>query len=547
MKQNKSVMYIFLEGAAALFVILMLGFFPLFYRNYFIDISSAKLSFFRVCVIGLFLFIVLFAALDWLQRFKEEMLVNSRIPQNNKTEKRHISQMIREYLSGFSVPAWFVVVFVVGICIATVFSVNPLESWQGKEGRKLGAMVWLLCVAMYVMLAKYLRPGKWMIWTFLVANMLVFLLAILNFWAIDPLGMYENLMDAQHASFISTIGNVNACASYLCMVLPAGMALYFLCKDRKLQVASGIFLVLGFWTCYCTKSQSWLLGIGVAFLVLLWFAMCDHFHMRKFLEICSLFWIGSVLMKFTFFIGTKVNFQGLMFLFFKAEGFQNRIMLNGYVLLVMGILCAGGVFFIWNREKQGKELPYRALRKGVFLFVAVITILATLLVVAANLNRSTWEGVFSWLNRLKLQDTFGSNRGYIWKVTINSWLDMPVLQKLTGYGVNCYHMLIQQYGGEEVANVFGGAILVDAHNEILQFMITMGLVGTVGYFGLLISTGVTSFKKYAKQPEFLLGVTVVCGYVAQAMVNNPTVFLTPYLFLMLGIIRSMEKLRDVAE
>ena len=88
---------------------------------------------------------------------------------------------------------------------------------------------------------------------------------------------------------------------------------------------------------------------------------------------------------------------------------------------------------------------------------------------------------------------------------------------------------------------------MDAHNEILQFMITMGLVGTVGYFGLLISTAVTSFKKYAKQPEFLLGVTVVCGYVAQAMVNNPTVFLTPYLFLMLGIIRSMEKLRDVAE
>ena len=95
MKQNKSVMYIFLEGAAALFVILMLGFFPLFYRNYFIDISSAKLSFFRVCVIGLFLFIVLFAALDWLQRFKEEMLVNSLVPQNIKTEKRHISHMIR--------------------------------------------------------------------------------------------------------------------------------------------------------------------------------------------------------------------------------------------------------------------------------------------------------------------------------------------------------------------------------------------------------------------------------------------------------------------
>ena len=127
MKQNKSVMYIFLEGAAAVFVILMLGFFPLFYQNNYIDISSAKLSFFRVCVIGLFLFIFVFAALDWLQRFKEEMLVNSRVPQNKKTEKQRVTEVIREYLSGVSIPAWFAVVFVVGICIATIFSINPLE------------------------------------------------------------------------------------------------------------------------------------------------------------------------------------------------------------------------------------------------------------------------------------------------------------------------------------------------------------------------------------------------------------------------------------
>lgn len=547
MKQNKSVMYIFLEGAAAVFVILMLGFFPLFYQNNYIDISSAKLSFFRVCVIGLFLFIVVFAALDWLQRFKEEMLVNSRVPQNKKTEKQRVTEVIREYLSGVSIPAWFAVVFVVGICIATIFSINPLESWQGKEGRKLGAMVWLLCVAMYMMLSKYLRPGKWMIWTFLVSNILVCILAILNFWAIDPLGMYENLMEAQHAMFISTIGNVNACASYLCMVLPAGMVLYFLCKDRKLQVITGIFLVLGFWTCYCTKSQSWLLGIGAAFLVLLWFAMCDHFHMRRFLELCSLFWVSSVLMKLTFSIGKMKNYLGLMFRYFMAEGFQNRVMLNGFVLLVMGILFGGGIFYIWKREKKEKELPYHTLRKGVFLFFALTAVAAVLLLVAANLNRNSWEGIFSWLNHLKLQDSFGSSRGYIWRISVKSWLDMPFWKKLTGYGVNCYHMLIQQYGGEGVADVFDGAILVDAHNEFLQFMTTMGIVGTVGYFGLLVSTAVTSFKKYVKQPEFLLGVAVVCGYAAQAMVNNPTVFLTPYLFLMLGIIRSMEKLGDVAE
>ena len=43
---------------------------------------------------------------------------------------------------------------------------------------------------------------------------------------------------------------------------------------------------------------------------------------------------------------------------------------------------------------------------------------------------------------------------------------------------------------------------------------------------------------------FFLGVIVVCSYIAQGLVNNPTVFLAPYLFLMLGIIKSMERDRD---
>ena len=34
---------------------------------------------------------------------------------------------------------------------------------------------------------------------------------------------------------------------------------------------------------------------------------------------------------------------------------------------------------------------------------------------------------------------------------------------------------------------------------------------------------------------------------AQGLVNNPTVFLTPYLFLMLGMIKSMEKVENVEE
>ncbi len=163
------------------------------------------------------------------------------------------------------------------------------------------------------------------------------------------------------------------------------------------------------------------------------------------------------------------------------------------------------------------------------------------------MKKGTWEGAFSALEHLRLQDDFGSGRGYIWRTTIQSWFELPLWDKITGYGVNCYHMFIQQYGGAEVAEYFGGAMLVDAHNEFMQILTTMGLLGVAGYFGLLISTAVRAGRKVQEKPALLMGVLVVCSYLAQGLVNNPTVFLTPYLFLMLGIINSMEKVENAKE
>ncbi len=552
MKQKKSLMYVFLEGSAALYAIMMLVLFPLFYANNFIDISTAKLSFFRVCSIGLPLLIFMFAGMGWLQKYKESVQQKGKNhKKKGKTAPRQETaamtkgEAVKKWLSEISVPGWFALVFTVGVCIATIFSANPLESWQGLGGRKLGLQVFLLCVVSYVLLGKYLRPGKWLIWTFFAGNSIVCALAVLNFWAVDPLGMYENLVKEQYDMFISTIGNVNACSSYLCMVVPAAMAVYMVVKTKALRAAAAVFLVLGFWTCYCTVSESWLLGVGAAFLVLLWFAMSNNEYMQRFLEIFGLFWLASLLMKISCFIGSGAGSQSLMFLKFYANKVQKDIVLNGYLLAAEGILITGGMLLIRSRKKGQKELPSRLLRICVFGVLAVIAGFGIVCLIAANVKQEDWQGTFAFLNKLKIKDNFGSSRGYIWKITVKGWAGLPLWDKITGYGLNCYNMFIEQYGGEGVASAFGGAKLVDAHNELMQFMTTTGVLGTVGYFGLLIGTAVRTAKKYIQKPIMMLGAAVICGYLAQGIVNNPTAFLTPYLFLALGIIKSLENLENV--
>lgn len=549
MERKKSVMYIFLEGAAALSVIFMLGLFPLYYQDNYIDMSSAKLNFFRVCSIGLLVATALFLFMDWMQRYKEKMQEeNKRLKRKIQVEKEEQklgkAQAMRQWLGNLPVTAKFAAVFTVGLLIATAFSANPQESWMGLEGRKLGTMVWLLCISMYLILGKYLNLGKWAAWVFLAANVLVCVLAILNFWAIDPLGMYKNLAAEQHGGFISTIGNINACAGYMCMVVPAGMALYFVAKDKYLRAASGVFLAIGFHACYCTGSQSWVLGLFVSMLILLWFALCTHERMLRFLQICIFFWASSVCLKAIMAIADSVGYRTYMFLNFKGNSLQHEVMLNGYLLAAAGILIAGALFFVWRREKSGKGLSYGKIRKIVFIMVAAAACLGILLFAAANLNHSAWEGTFSVLEHLRLQDAWGSSRGYIWRITVEAWLGLPLWDKITGYGVNYFHMFIQQYCGTEASQYFGGALLVDAHNELMQILTTMGVLGVVGYFGLLISMAVKSAKKVPARPSLVLGVIVVCSYMAQGLVNNPTVFLTPYLFVMLGIIESMGRGQD---
>ena len=147
-----------LEGtAASLFVILMLGFFPLFYQDSYFNITDAKRMFFYFCGAGLLVLTVLLAGAGYLQDWRATG--NKELQGSKKKGK--------EILKNIPITSWFAYGFALAVLIATVFSVNPFESFYGTDGRKLGAIAFLLCIAVYLILGKFLQPGIWMAWIFL--------------------------------------------------------------------------------------------------------------------------------------------------------------------------------------------------------------------------------------------------------------------------------------------------------------------------------------------------------------------------------------------
>lgn len=530
-KQNTDIIAELQKGAAGLFVICMTGLFPLFYQDGYFNIANAKLLFFNICSASLVVLTLIFAAIGWLQKRKN--------PKISGEVKRRTVSLRKEGLRKIPAAAWFMGAFTLAIILSTICSLDSSESFYGTDARMLGARVFLLCVAVSVILGKYFQPGIQTVWIFLISNGAVLLLGIFQFWGVNVFHMWDEMDPGQMSSFLTTIGNINACSGYYCMILPVGMVLYCLSETCFSKTGYGVFLVLGFYGAYTTNAASWILGIGAAFLAMLWFSMKDSKHMVRFLELCLLFWTGGLLLKLTLLMWQEGNTKAFMSQLFTGQQLQN-LMIRPMVLLAEGVLFGMLLCVVKTMKKKQLELPWLKIRNVLFATLALLSGICIILVLTVNLmSEKQWTGTFQWMNSLKLQDTFGSDRGLIWRHTVTAWSKLSPGRKLVGWGPNCFHQFLYQYQGEELA-AYGGRI-VDPHNEWLLFLSIIGITGAVSYFGLLISTAADAGKMARSCPIMMMGTVMLCSYMAQGMVNNPTVFLTPNLFLFLGILKSLER------
>lgn len=528
--QGGSIINEFQKCIAGIFVILMLGLFPLYYQNDYFDIIDAKKKFFVICTCGLAGLSILFIFLEKVWDLRQNMIL--------KKDFAVILKEWKNYFLGLSLSSWFTVFFLLAMFLSTIFSVDPMESFLGTDGRKLGTSLFLLCICMYVILGKYLKPGVWMAWILLISNSILFGILILQFFGKDILHMWDKLLPKDYGLYLTTIGNTNACTSYFCMIIPVVMVLYYCSETMFSKTIYGLFLILGFYASYATNADSWILGIGVAFLVMLWFSLYNHKSIKSFLELCGIFWVSNILMKFTIFLNQN-NADAFRIQMFQGLRLQS-MMLHKYTLLVEIILLIICMHLVKNAEKKNIEISYQKIRRFLFVFLASLVGIIIVLCLIVNFSGDKlWESSLQWLNRLKIQDEFGSGRGIIWKHTMWVWLRLPLLQKFLGYGVNCFHQLYYSQGAEEILKE--ATRTIDPHNEFLYFLSITGILGLIAYVGLLASTAITAGKMSHRYPVMMMGTVMICSYLACSMVNCPTTLIIPTFFLYLGILKSMER------
>ena len=135
---------------------------------------------------------------------------------------------------------------------------------------------------------------------------------------------------------------------------------------------------------------------------------------------------------------------------------------------------------------------------------------------------------------LLFNDSWGTHRGVIWRLAIEDYQDFTPIHKLFGYGPDTFGLVTYYHNMDIMTNVYH-QIFDSAHNEYLQFFITVGPIGLLSYLAIFVTAFIRIIKKGCQNPYVIAAMFGVLCYSAQATVNIGTPITIPIMFLFLSM------------
>lgn len=510
----------FLTG---LWAFLMLTVFPLYMRNHFSKMGENKYNFFLAvslsCLIpaGACMVLRLLGERNWKSPF--------------------------ELCEGFSDLDWAVLYYGAAAAASWYMSVNRTQAWRGAEGWFMGLRTQLLLVLLYFLVSRQFPWKKIIFAGHFVGSGAVFLLGILHRFRIDPLGMYDGIDESYQLLFLSTIGQASWYSSYVCTVLVIGVLCFFLEKNAVRRLWLGAYCMLGFATVVTQNSDSAFAAVAFLFFGLFLAACDDLDRLERFWELVLVMLISFKLM------------GGLQRIFFERavklgalSEFLSQSMATWLLLLAACIVYV--LFQLYRQRHPGqREFLHGKTVKRTAAVIVTAALLAYVLLVWLNTSGrlEAWFGVKSTNQYLLFDRYWGNSRGFSWKLVLGTFAGFPFFRKLFGVGPDCFSAYC--YGDPELSmalNQYFGwdQTLTNAHNEFLNVMFCMGLVGLIAFGAVFIIAFRRFYQGRKKNPYALLGMLAVLSYGAHNFFCYQQVCCTPFLFLLLGMAENLVRTQN---
>lgn len=486
------------------FILYLLVIYPLFMHNRYFDITKTKYLLF---VTGVVIYSIVFA-IAVLFKYLNSLTYSSGIIKymaDNENGKKC-------YRSIMSTDIWMALFFIAGV-LAYIMADNKSSAFSGIDGRRCGLQFLIIVFIMYVCLSYGNNMKSFIMPTFAVASLLMFVLGIVQHLELDPFKLQEGLSGRNIGMFISTLGNINIYASFICISLPLFWALFIFETKLINKILYGAVILAGGASILTAGSDSVFAGIGVAVIVLLFVSIANDKKAEYFLSIAIII-CGYILISLI----SSISGRGLI----KISGFNKVSEHIGIVVIAFIIVL---LLFVLCKLISSKGISIASV-KVQMIFAALLIAIVIIVLVLIGIKKK-WE-IFVF------DDNWGTYRGFVWKRLISIYNDFPIGKKLFGNGNESVLALMMGSYAEEMQEITG-MVYDNAHNEYLQYLVTLGLFGLVSYLGVVVSTIISCVKLSNKEPVLYAVLAAVFAYCAQATFNINQAITTPFVFLFIGI------------
>ncbi len=392
------------------------------------------------------------------------------------------------------------------------------ESLLAPYNRYQGLVTVLVYAGVYFAVSRRFRFTYASFLALTVGFAAVCVVAMLNDFLLDPLQIRAELSRLDRVRYISTVGNLDFYGSVLAVLFSAVLAFFCHAETSAWSVPAGVALLFGAYGMLLSGSESFVLAFIATLLLFPLFLLGQPRPLRRFLAAVAALLIA---MRLAYFLHARLGGELYVSYFM-------RVLLNPAVSAAIALICLCALVL------AGRLKNTRAARRRYALALAALLLAGAAFFALANtllIDRS-----FGALDRfVKWNANWGTERGKIWAYCLDAYRSLPPLNKLFGGGPGyLYHYDLPH-------PLFPDAVLDTAHNEYLQYLLTIGAAGLTAYLALLLSAALPALRRAAREPLALGCLVGAAAYAAQAAVNIAQPFSTPFLFVFLGILSALRR------
>ena len=501
------------QEAVKIYAALMFTLLPLYYTENYYEILFDKKHMFIIISKVLVAFVALSLLIDLAILLR----------------KKELFSTIKNELKSISLLDVVMILFAVTAAISCYLSEDFYGSLSGEQAWFVGTYNIVLGTIVYFIISRWFS-GKSDIWVYVFAGTL----AVVGIGVVDRLGydflIMHDEIPLQYNIFISTIGNVNFWGAYLSMMVPFFMLATIFLKSRFSRFLVRLLLLISYFSLYITFTNTTYLGIAVGMIFVVWYSLKDRRRMIN-LAINILLFVAA---------------GGVAEFIWKHESLTPRpidtdsvsLLLLSHRLYLAPIAVATVIFaaiFIVDGIKDKDKL--KRIRSAAAKILPIVWLVICGIGVAGAI-------VYTVIN-YSLE--IFNYRGSIWYFSVTGFCDGDILKKIFGAGPGLLDVVTRYQIENADFYVVWDYLYNTAHNDLLEYLVTTGVIGFVLKMLMYIAPYILFARKGDMGPQKAAVIAALTGFIGQGLVTGPYILTYVIYIVFLGFIGAYRRIEMTEE